>query len=64
MKYIIIMTMWLITDRYFVKNFEWLEEQLGEGEDDYFLFDCPGDDWLNLPETHNSSIVFFLPQDR
>ena len=28
--------------RYFVKNFEWLEEQIGEGEDDYYLFDCPG----------------------
>ncbi|KAL7078228.1 hypothetical protein ACQ4LE_002384 [Meloidogyne hapla] len=27
---------------YFVKNLEWLKEQLEEGEDDYFLFDCPG----------------------
>lgn len=27
---------------YFVKNLEWLKEQLQEGEDDYFLFDCPG----------------------
>lgn len=27
---------------YFIQNFDWLEEELGEGEDDYFLFDCPG----------------------
>ena len=25
-----------------MKNMSWLEEQLGEGDDDYFLFDCPG----------------------
>lgn len=28
--------------RYFERNLEWLQEQLGDGEDDYFLFDCPG----------------------
>lgn len=27
---------------YFVNNFEWLEESLGHVEDDYILFDCPG----------------------
>lgn len=27
---------------YFVQNLDWLQEQLGEGEDDYFIFDCPG----------------------
>lgn len=28
---------------YFAKNFEWLIEQLGEDEDDdYVIFDCPG----------------------
>ncbi len=28
---------------YFAKNFEWLIEQLGEDEDDdYIIFDCPG----------------------
>jgi hypothetical protein len=27
---------------YLVKNMGWLHEQLNEGEDDYFLFDCPG----------------------
>ena len=28
--------------RYFAKNLNWPEEQLGDDEDDYFLFDCPG----------------------
>uniref|UniRef100_A0A8D0E7P8 GPN-loop GTPase 3 n=2 Tax=Salvator merianae TaxID=96440 RepID=A0A8D0E7P8_SALMN len=27
---------------YFVRNFDWLEECLGHVEDDYILFDCPG----------------------
>ena len=27
---------------YLADNLEWLHEQLNEGEDDYFLFDCPG----------------------
>lgn len=27
---------------YFVQNMDWLEEQLGQVEDDYILFDCPG----------------------
>lgn len=27
---------------YFAQNFDWLEEQLEELEDDYILFDCPG----------------------
>ncbi|XP_063229322.1 GPN-loop GTPase 3 isoform X2 [Bacillus rossius redtenbacheri] len=27
---------------YLLENPEWLEEQLGEGDDDYLLFDCPG----------------------
>ncbi|EDO31324.1 predicted protein [Nematostella vectensis] len=27
---------------FFVQNFEWLQEQLGENDDDYILFDCPG----------------------
>ncbi|XP_065197153.1 GPN-loop GTPase 3-like [Sycon ciliatum] len=28
--------------QHLVENLDWLKEQLGEGEDDYFLFDCPG----------------------
>lgn len=28
---------------YFANNFTWLEESLGHIEDDYILFDCPGD---------------------
>lgn len=27
---------------YLAKNLEWLQEQVDEGEDAYFLFDCPG----------------------
>lgn len=27
---------------YLMQNLEWLKEQLGEGDDDYFIFDCPG----------------------
>uniref|UniRef100_A0A8B9QAM2 GPN-loop GTPase 3 n=1 Tax=Apteryx owenii TaxID=8824 RepID=A0A8B9QAM2_APTOW len=27
---------------YFANNFNWLEESLGHVEDDYILFDCPG----------------------
>lgn len=27
---------------FLMENTSWLEEELGEGEDDYFLFDCPG----------------------
>ncbi|XP_047143498.1 GPN-loop GTPase 3 isoform X1 [Hydra vulgaris] len=27
---------------YLMQNLDWLNEQLGEGEDDYFIFDCPG----------------------
>lgn len=27
---------------YLAENMEWLQEQLGEDSDDYFLFDCPG----------------------
>ncbi|CDW52245.1 GPN loop GTPase 3 [Trichuris trichiura] len=27
---------------YLAQNLNWLEEELGEGDDDYFLFDCPG----------------------
>lgn len=27
---------------YLLENLDWLEEQLGESDDDYILFDCPG----------------------
>lgn len=27
---------------YLVENLDWLEEKLGQNEDDYILFDCPG----------------------
>ena len=25
-----------------MQNFDWLEEKLGDVDDDYILFDCPG----------------------
>ena len=28
--------------RYLVQNLEWLQEQLGDYDDDYVIFDCPG----------------------
>ena len=38
---------WVVAERekffrYFAQNFDWLHEQLGEVEDDYIFFDCPG----------------------
>lgn len=33
--------------RYLVQNFDWLEEKLGDVDDDYILFDCPGVLWNN-----------------
>jgi len=27
---------------YLQQNFDWLKQELGEAEDDYFIFDCPG----------------------
>ena len=26
-----------------MQNIEWLQEQLGDEDDDYLLFDCPGE---------------------
>ena len=26
-----------------MQNIEWLQEQLGDDDDDYLLFDCPGE---------------------
>lgn len=28
--------------RYLLENIPWLKEQIGEDDDDYILFDCPG----------------------
>ena len=29
--------------RYLVQNMDWLEQSLGDFDDDYVLFDCPGE---------------------
>jgi hypothetical protein len=31
-----------ITARYLLQNMDWLEEELGGYDDDYLIFDCPG----------------------
>ena len=28
--------------RYLLQNMDWLDEELGEYEDDYLIIDCPG----------------------
>lgn len=30
-------------DRYLLQNMDWLEEELGGYDDDYLVFDCPGE---------------------
>ena len=53
---------------FLVENLEWLDEQLEEGEDDYWIFDCPGqielythlDVMKNLIQHLNSSLNFRL----
>jgi len=37
---------------YLVENLEWLHEQLNEGEDDYFIFDCPGSAPLTMLKSY------------
>jgi hypothetical protein len=29
--------------RYLLQNMDWLDEELGEYEDDYLIIDCPGE---------------------
>ena len=33
---------WWLFDRYLLENMDWLEEELGGYDDDYLIFDCPG----------------------
>jgi Conserved hypothetical ATP binding protein len=30
-------------DRYLMQNMDWLQEELGGFDDDYLVFDCPGE---------------------
>jgi len=45
---------------YFAQNFEWIESELGDYDDDYFLFDCPGqiELYTHIPVMRN--LVNFL----
>lgn len=39
----IIVTSVCSLSRYLIQNLDWLEEKLGDYDDDYILFDCPGE---------------------
>ena len=39
---ILMFAMILLYCRYLVQNMDWLEQVLGDADDDYVLFDCPG----------------------
>lgn len=45
---------------YFAQNFDWIESELGDYDDDYFLFDCPGqiELYTHIPVMRN--LVNFL----
>ena len=32
----------ILAARFLVNNMDWLEEELGDYQDDYLIFDCPG----------------------
>jgi len=38
----LILTTYYLVYRYLLENQDWLKEQLGEDDDDYILFDLPG----------------------
>ena len=46
--------------RYLLENQEWLQEALGEEEDDYILFDCPGQIELYTHMTVMKRLISFL----
>lgn len=48
--------------RYLMKNPDWLEEQLGDVDDDYILFDCPGQIELYTHMTIMRQLVELLQQ--
>lgn len=48
--------------RYLVQNLTWLQEQLGEDDDDYYLFDCPGNiHWAFQQFSVTETTVFLSP---
>ena len=38
--------------RYLLQNMDWLEEEVGEYEDDYLIIDCPGTSLVLVFETN------------
>jgi|SRR6266540_69239 len=45
-----------------MKNMDWLEEELGSYEDDYLIFDCPGESSRRGLETFSDDVLFELGQ--
>lgn len=45
---------------YFANNFGWLEECLGHTEDDYILFDCPGEHVCRVSGRREEQEVFII----
>lgn len=45
---------------YLLENSDWLHEQLGDGEDEYILFDCPGQIELYTHLTAIKNLVAML----
>ena len=41
--------------RYLLQNMDWLEEEVGEYEDDYLIIDCPG-----MPRVFAFAPIFFF----
>lgn len=50
--------------RYLVQNMDWLEQSLGDFDDDYVLFDCPGEKLvLNEAVPGRLTVLVYQPQD-
>ena len=45
--------------RYLLQNMDWLEEEVGEYEDDYLIIDCPG--MSDVRRSHVCPPFFFWP---
>ncbi len=50
---------WFYTHRYLIQNLDWLEEQIGNGDDDYYLFDCPGTCMYSISQLAGAHVSLF-----
>ena len=44
--------------RYLVQNMDWLEQSLGDFDDDYVLFDCPGENLCLVKQYLADKLVY------